>query len=199
MELASWVVPFRALSKGTVPLADVSGSPSLTARQLEVLELVAKGRSNREIASLLHVTENGVKAHIARLLVKFNVPNRAALVRVALPADRDAGGSVSGTYELLRETLGEVIGRTATEALLRRALRRAISRNADLGQLARGNAAGGGPAEWWNDGRGGTRYLGAVMRELWPLLIEITGPVVVARLERRGIGPDDTLRMGGRR
>lgn len=173
------------------------GAPRLTARQLEVLELVARGRSNREIASLLHVSENGIKAHIARLLVKFGVPNRAALVRVALPADRDAGGAVPEIYDVLHETLSEVIGRTATEALLRRALRRAVSRDPDLGLLARRNTGGDMPVEWWKDGRGGTRYLGAVMRELWPLLIEITGPVVVARLERRGIAPDGAPRRGG--
>lgn len=169
-------------------------SPRLTARQLEVLELVARGRSNREIASLLNVSENGVKAHIARLLVKFGVPNRAALVRVALPEDRPTGGSVREIYGLLHDTLSEVIGRTATEALMRRALRRASSQDPDLGALVRRSAAGDAPTQWWSDERRGMRYLGAVMRELWPLLIEITGPIVVARLERRGIGPNASRR-----
>ena len=77
------------------------GSPRLTARQLEVLKLVAGGHSNREIAALLHVSENGIKAHIARLLVRFGVPNRAALVRVALPDDGGASGSVPEIYGLL--------------------------------------------------------------------------------------------------
>jgi len=171
-------------------------SPSLTARQLQVLEQVASGRSNREIASLLRVSENGVKAHIARLLVKFDVPNRAALVRVALPDDREAAGSVREIYALLHETLSEVIGRTATEALLRRALRRASSHDPDLGALVRKGTEAGAPVEWWTDGRRGMRYLRVVMRELWPLLIEITGPVVVARLERRGILPDGAPQKG---
>jgi DNA-binding CsgD family transcriptional regulator len=174
------------------------GSPRLTTRQLEVLELVASGRSNREIASLLRVSENGVKAHIARLLEKFGVPNRAALVRVALPAGRDPGGSVHDVHALLHETLSEVIGRTATEALLRRALRRAGLQDPELGALARASAEGGAPVQWWADGRHGMRYLRVVMRELWPLLIEITGPVVVARLERRGIAPEGAPRKGGR-
>jgi DNA-binding CsgD family transcriptional regulator len=173
-------------------------SPRLTARQLEVLELVAGGRSNREIAALLQVSENGVKAHIARLLMKFGVPNRAALVRVALPEDRDAGGSVREIYALLHETLSEVIGRTATEALLGRALRRASAEDHELDALARKGAASGAPVQWWTDERRGMRYLRAVMRELWPLLIDITGPVVVARLERRGIGPDGPPRRGER-
>jgi DNA-binding CsgD family transcriptional regulator len=173
------------------------GSPRLTARQLEVLELVASGRSNREIASLLRVSENGVKAHIARLLMKFDVPNRAALVRVALPDDRETTGSVHEIYDLLHETLSEVVGRTATEALLRRALRRASSQDPELGVIVRRGAEGGAPIQWWADGRHGMRYLRAVMRELWPLLIDITGPVVVARLERRGIGPDGAPQKGG--
>lgn len=173
------------------------GSPRLTARQLEVLELVASGHSNKEIASLLHVSENGVKAHIARLLVKFGVPNRAALVRVALPEEHDAGGSVPEIYDLLHETLSEVVGRTATEALLRRAVRRASSQDPDLAALARKGSEEGAPVQWWTDGRRGLRYLRAVMRELWPLLIDITGPVVVARLERRGIGPDGAPRKRG--
>ena len=175
-----------------------SGGPGLTARQLEVLELVAGGHSNREIAALLHVSENGIKAHIARLLVKFGVPNRAALVRVALPEDGDTGASVHEIYELLHGTLSEVIGRTATEALLSRALRRASSQDPELGALARRSTESGAPVQWWTDGRHGMRHLRAVMRELWPLLIEITGPVVVARLERRGIVPDGAPRRPGR-
>ncbi len=171
------------------------GSSGLTARQLEVLELVASGRSNREIASLLRVSENGVKAHIARLLTKYGVPNRAALVRVALSDERETGGSVREIYDALHETLSEVVGRTATEALLRRALRRAGSRHPELAELAR--TGGGSPVEWWTDGRHDMSYLRAIMRELWPLLIEITGPVVIARLERRGIVADDAPRRGG--
>jgi DNA-binding CsgD family transcriptional regulator len=171
-------------------------SPKLTARQLQVLELVASGRSNREIASLLRVSENGVKAHIARLLVKFSVPNRAALVRVALPDHREAAGSVRAIYGLLHETLSEVIGRTATEALLRRALRRAGAKDPELGALVRNSAEGSAPVQWWTDDRRGMRYFGTIMRELWPLLIEITGPVIVARLERRGIAPEGAPRKG---
>jgi len=166
------------------------GSPKLTARQLEVLELVASGRSNREIASLLRVSENGVKAHVARLLAKFDVPNRAALVRVALADHPEAGGSVRAVYALLHQTLSEVVGRTATEALLSRALRRAAAQDPELGALVRDSAEGGARVQWWTDDLRGMRYFGAIMRELWPLLIEITGPVVVARLERRGIAPE---------
>ena len=174
------------------------GSATLTPRQLEVLELVARGHSNREIAPLLRISENGVKAHIARLLLKFGVPNRAALVRAALPERGETDGSVPDLYSLLHDTLSEVIGGTATEVLLHRALLRASSHDPELAALARKSTESGAPLQWWSDGRRGMRYLRAVLRELWRLLIEITGPVVVARLERRGLAPDSVPRSGGR-
>lgn len=159
------------------------GPPTLTVRQREVLELVAHGQSNKAIASRLRVSENGVKAHIARLLVKFDVPNRAALVRAALPERGETDRSALDLYLVLHETLTEVVGRTATDALLRRALQRATSRDPGVDALTP---------------ESGGRYLRAILRELWPLLIDITGPVVVARLRRHGLVPDGEPHGGGR-
>ena len=158
------------------------GPPTLTVRQREVLELVAHGQSNKAIASRLRVSENGVKAHIARLLVKFDVPNRAALVRAALPEPGETDRSALDLYLVLHETLTEVVGRTATDALLRRALQRATSRDPGVDALTP---------------ESGGRYLRAILRELWPLLIDITGPVVVARLERHGLVPNGEPHRGG--
>lgn len=166
------------------------GPPTVTARQREVLELVASGQSNREIASRLRISENGVKAHIARLLVKFGVANRAALVRSALPGRGETGEAAPDLCLLLHETLSEVVGRTATEALLRRALRRAAARDPQLEALMPENGEGSPPVQWWSDRERGLIRMRAVLRELWPLLVENTGPVVVARLERRGLVPD---------
>lgn len=163
-----------------------TGHATLTARQLEVLQLVARGESNKAIAERLGVSENGVKAHIARLLVKFDVPNRAALVRVALPGGDVPSGNASELYRLLRETLTEVVGLTATDALLRRALQRAASREPRLERLVSRD----GSSSTLGDGALGLADLRAILRELWPLLIDITGPVLVARLERRGLVPD---------
>jgi two-component system, NarL family, response regulator LiaR len=60
----------------------------LTERENEVLRLVAKGHSNKEIASLLTIGEKTVKAHVSSILEKLNVTSRtqAALyaVRVGL-------------------------------------------------------------------------------------------------------------------
>ena len=57
----------------------------LTAREQEVLDLVAEGLSNPEIADRLHIGVTTVKTHIAALMTKTNSPNR---VRLALLAHR---------------------------------------------------------------------------------------------------------------
>jgi LuxR family maltose regulon positive regulatory protein len=55
----------------------------LTARQEEVLALLAEGRSNREIADALFLAEGTVKAHVHQILSKLMVRNRAEAIRAA--------------------------------------------------------------------------------------------------------------------
>ncbi|MGW4940196.1 response regulator [Actinoplanes sp. NPDC004185] len=55
--------------------------PGLTARERDVLELVAEGLSNTEIADRLHIGVTTVKTHITSLMTKTDSPNR---VRLAL-------------------------------------------------------------------------------------------------------------------
>lgn len=56
----------------------------LSSRELEVLQLVAEGGSNSEIASRLHISQATVKSHLIHIFGKLGVSDRTAAVTVAL-------------------------------------------------------------------------------------------------------------------
>ncbi|HKE91725.1 MAG TPA: LuxR C-terminal-related transcriptional regulator [Gemmatimonadales bacterium] len=60
-----------------------AGKPGLTARQIEILRLVAQGLSNPEIAFRLRLSDHTVKRHVANLLTRLGLPSRAAAVAYA--------------------------------------------------------------------------------------------------------------------
>ena len=55
----------------------------ITKRELEILELIAQGMSNREIAERLFVSENTVKTHSSHLLDKLSAKRRTQAVQIA--------------------------------------------------------------------------------------------------------------------
>jgi DNA-binding NarL/FixJ family response regulator len=57
---------------------------ALTARELEVLQLVAQGLSNKQVSRELQISEHGVKRHVGCVLTKPNCPDRTLAVVRAL-------------------------------------------------------------------------------------------------------------------
>ena len=58
--------------------------PVLSGRELDIIRLVAEGRSNKEIGSHLGITEGTVKTHVKSLLKKLKAPGRTAAVKEAV-------------------------------------------------------------------------------------------------------------------
>ncbi|WP_328438464.1 response regulator transcription factor [Streptomyces sp. NBC_00457] len=72
-----------AVASRLVSAVRAPGNEPLSAREREVLTLVAKGTSNREIARVLFISEATVKTHLTHLYAKLGVKDRAAAVAVA--------------------------------------------------------------------------------------------------------------------
>jgi DNA-binding NarL/FixJ family response regulator len=64
----------------------VDGIEQLTARELEVLELMARGRTNQEIAASLFLGERTVKTHVGNVFAKLDARDRAAAILLAIRA-----------------------------------------------------------------------------------------------------------------
>ena len=66
--------------------------PELTEREHEVLNLIAAGRSNQEIARLLVLSDKTVRNHISNIFAKLQVADRAQAIVRAREAGLGGGG-----------------------------------------------------------------------------------------------------------
>ena len=83
-EIASRLVDFLAPAKAPSP---AGAMPELTAREREILDLIARGQSNTRIAERLFVSPHTVRNHVTHIFAKLQVADRAqAIVRA-----REAG------------------------------------------------------------------------------------------------------------
>ena len=75
---------------------DVGHNVSLTQRQLDVLNCLRQGKSNKQIAYELGATERTIKAHRQRVMQKMQVQSLAELVSLAERVGilREAGGNI---------------------------------------------------------------------------------------------------------
>ena len=65
-------------------LVERSAYVNLTPRELEILQWIAKGKSNKEIGQILVITEGTIKTHVNSLLEKLNVSDRTEAVITGL-------------------------------------------------------------------------------------------------------------------
>ncbi len=73
-------VAARLVSRMRAP----SSAPTLTQRETDVLRLVARGRSNRQIAADLGIRESTVKTHLMKVFEKLDAPDRTRAVTLAM-------------------------------------------------------------------------------------------------------------------
>jgi ATP/maltotriose-dependent transcriptional regulator MalT len=83
-DLAEGVAQARALARSEVaPKVDLAASFGLTAREQEVLRLLAAGNSNQQIADALFISPGTAKLHVSHILSKLGVPSRSAAAHAA--------------------------------------------------------------------------------------------------------------------
>jgi DNA-binding NarL/FixJ family response regulator len=108
--------------------------PKLTRRELEILKLVSEGRSNRQVAELLWVTDQTVKFHLANVYRKLGVRSRFDAARWALE---------HGVLDAAAEEVpahaehGNGNGKTTNVISLRRPSRPPLASRGQLGETSR--------------------------------------------------------------
>lgn len=99
--------------------ATATPRPKLSERENEVLELLIRGATNREIANSLFITNNTVKVHVRNILRKLGVRNRQQAAVYALQegiSRTTAAGDSLGSTEVSAVTTAEATGEVSARA-----------------------------------------------------------------------------------
>jgi two-component system, NarL family, response regulator len=65
-------------------LAESIARPKLSKRERQVLKYLVNGRSNKEIAQILYISEHTAKAHVKSIMTKLNVDSRTEVIAIAI-------------------------------------------------------------------------------------------------------------------
>lgn len=82
----AYLVAFESMSKPqqTAIVSQSATHDPLTVREQEILKVLLDGKSNRQNAAELFISENTVKTHIRNIYLKYNVRSRAELISTVL-------------------------------------------------------------------------------------------------------------------
>ena len=77
------VRPTKATRQSRASTPVCAASPPLTPREVEVLALMAQGRTNRQIGAELFISEKTASVHVSNILAKFGASGRTEAVALA--------------------------------------------------------------------------------------------------------------------
>jgi DNA-binding CsgD family transcriptional regulator len=86
----------------------------ITERERDVLDRVCRGQSNKTIATEMGMSEQGAKAHVSKLFLKFGVSNRAGLATARAEQSAGAGRERAAGKARVREGELRDVNRTLT-------------------------------------------------------------------------------------
>jgi DNA-binding CsgD family transcriptional regulator len=121
---------------------DAVAEPVLSARELEVLALVARGLTNGRIAGQLFISPNTVSKHLRNILQKLDAHTRAHAVAIALTT-----GQIQIGEQAIAHDPDDIVGVGGPNREPRRAARAAVP------QHSRGMGTGGDPVDVGPDRR----------------------------------------------
>ena len=112
---SKFVNGIRAKHLSLMPEVKPEAVRTLTERERQILGCLAQGASNREIAKLLNMSESTVKAHLQRIMRRFDFSSRvqAAVYAAERHMDRYLLDGVTSSEDLL---LGDNVKRTQVES-----------------------------------------------------------------------------------